>query len=46
MVESVYDTKFFISLIKRAFKMTNNGIYFMVIALVVVKLFKILVYAN
>ena len=28
---SVYDTKFFISLFERAFKMMKNGIYFIVI---------------
>ena len=42
-----YDTKFFISLIERAFKMMKNGVYnFIVIALLVAELFKILVYAN
>ena len=40
------DTKFFITLFKRAFKMMKNGVYFMVIALLVSELFKILIYAN
>ena len=44
--ESAYDTKFFISLFERAFKMMKNGVYFIVIALLVAELFKILVYAN
>ena len=39
-------TKFFISLLERAFKMMKNGVYFTVIALLVAELFKILVYAN
>ena len=37
---------FFISLFERTFKMMKNGVYFIVIALLVAKLFKILVYAN
>ena len=37
---------FFISLLERAFKMMKNGVYFIVIALLVAELFKILVYAN
>ena len=37
---------FFIILFKRAFKMMKNGVYFIVIALLVAKLFKILIYAN
>jgi len=37
---------FFISLFERAFKMMKNGVYFIVIALLVAELFKILVYAN
>ena len=37
---------FFISLFERAFKMMKNGVYFIVIALLVTELFKILVYAN
>ena len=37
---------FFIILFQRAFKMMNNGVYFIVIALLVAKLFKILIYAN
>ena len=43
---SAYDTKFFISLVERAFKMMKNGVYFIVIALLVAELFKILVYVN
>ena len=43
---SVYDTKFFISLLGRAFKVMKNGIYFNAIALLVAELFKILIYAN
>ena len=37
---------FFIILFERAFKMIKNGIYFIVIALVVAELFKILLYAK
>ena len=37
---------FFISLFERAFKMMKNGVYFIVITLLVTELFKILVYAN
>ena len=37
---------FFISLSERAFKMMKNGVYFIVIALLVAELFKILVYVN
>jgi len=44
--ERVYDTKFFIRLFERAFKMMKNGVYFIVIALLVVELFEILIYAN
>ena len=36
----------FISLFKRDFKMMKNGIYFIVIALLLAELFKILIYAN
>ena len=43
---SAYDTKFFISLFERSFKMMKNSVYFIVIALLVAELFKILVYAN
>ena len=39
-------TKFFISLFERAFKMIKNGVYFNVMVLYVVELFKNLVYAN
>ena len=41
---SAYDTKFFINLFERAFKMMKNGVYFIVIALLVAELFKNLVY--
>ena len=34
------------SLFERAFKMMKNGVYFIVIALLVAELFKILVYEN
>ena len=37
--------KFLIILFERAFKM-KNGVYFIVIALLVAELFKILIYAN
>ena len=37
---------FFIILFDRAFKMMKNGVYFIVIALSVAELFKILTYAN
>ena len=43
---SAYETKFFISLFERGFKMMKNGIYFIVIALLVAELLKILIYAN
>ena len=39
-------TKFFIILFERAFKMMKNGVCFIVIALLVGELFKILIYAN
>ena len=38
--------KFFTSSSERAFKVMKNGIYFIVIAFFVAKLFKGLVYAN
>ena len=38
---SVYDTKCFINLLGRAFKGMKNGIYIIVIALLVTELFKI-----
>jgi len=41
----VYMTRHF-SLFERAFKMMKNGVYFIVIALLVAELFKILVYEN
>ena len=44
--QSAYDTNFFISSFERAFKMLKNGVYFIVIALLVVELFKSLVYAH
>ena len=43
---SVHEAKFFIILFERAFKMMKNGVYFIVIALLVAELFKILIYAN
>ena len=42
----VHITRNFFSLFERAFKMMKNGVYFIVIALLVAELFKILVYAN
>ena len=41
-----YETKFFIILFERGFKMMKNGVYFIVIALLVAELLKILTYAN
>ena len=38
--------KIFINLFERAFKVMKNGIYFIVIALLVAKLFKILSFAK
>ena len=43
---SAYEAKFFISLFERSFKMMKNGVYFIVMALLVAELFKILIYAN
>ena len=43
---SAHDTKFFIILFERAFKMMKNGVYFILIALLVAELLKILIYAN
>ena len=43
--KSSYETKFFI-IFETALKMTKNGVYFIVIALLVAELFKILLYAN
>ena len=43
---SVYETNFFIIVFERAFKMTKSDVYFIVIALLVAELFKILIYAN
>ena len=45
-VESVCDTNLFISLFERDFKMMKQGVCFIVIALLVVDLLKIFVYAN
>ena len=39
-------TKIFISLFERTFKMMKNGVYFIVIALLVVEIFEIFFYAN
>ena len=38
--------KLFISLFKRVFNMMKNNVYFIVIALLVAELFKILIYAD
>ena len=47
MFDQMYMTQnYFITLFERAFKMTKNGVYFIVIALLVAELFKILIYAN
>ena len=49
MRSSAYETKFFISLFEKGFKMMMNGVYFTVIALLVVersKRLKILIYAD
>ena len=46
-LSSVYDTNlFFISLLEGAFKVMKNGVCFIVIAILVADLFKILIYAN
>ena len=37
---------FFIIVFERAFKMMKNGVYFILIVLLVADLFKILIYAN
>ena len=37
---------FFIILVEGTFKMIKNGVYFIVLALLVAELFKILIYAN
>ena len=44
--QSVYETKFFMTLFERAFKITKNEVYFIVIALLVAELYKILLYPN
>jgi len=41
-----YAEKFLIILFIRAFKMMKNGVYFIVIPLLVAELFKILIYAH
>ena len=41
-----YDTKRFICLFKRAVKMIEKGVYFIVIVLLIAELFKVLIYAN
>ena len=46
LIKSAYDTKFFIGLFERAFKMMKNGVYFISIALLVAELFQVLIYAN
>ena len=46
VLKYIYDTNFFISLFQRAFKMMKNSVDFIVIALLVAELFKILIYAN
>ena len=38
--------KWIIGLIERAFKMMKNGVYFIVIVLLIAELFKVLIYAN
>ena len=42
----VYMTQFFINLLGRAFRAMKNGVYFIVIAVLVAELFKIMDYAN
>ena len=37
---------FFVSLFERAFKIMKNGVYFIMIALLIAELFKIVMYAN
>ena len=39
-------TKCLMSLLGRAFKVTKNGVYFILIAILTAGLFKILIYAN
>ena len=43
---SAYEVKMFTSLFERAFEMMKNSVYFIVIALLVAELIKILIYAN
>ena len=43
---SAYKTFFFHYLIRKSFMMIKNGIYFIVIALLLAELLKILLYAN
>ena len=45
-IKEGYETKFFISLFERGFKMMKNSVYFIVIALLVAELLKILIYAH
>ena len=46
-MDKVYMTQFFLfNLLERAFRAMKNGVYFIVIAVLVAKLFKIMVYAN
>ena len=42
--QSVYDTKFFTNLLGRAFRAMKNGVYLVVVAVLVAELFKIMVY--
>ena len=42
LLVSVHNTNFLISLLDRAFKITKNDVYFIVIALLVAELLKIL----
>ena len=43
---SAYEAKFFVSLFERAFKIIRDGVYFIMIALLIAELFKIVMYAN
>ena len=40
------DTKFFIDLLGRAFKVMKNSVYFIVIAFLIAELFNVFIYAN
>ena len=46
MILGAYEATFFSSFFERTFKMMKNGVYFIVIALLVAELLKILIYAN